>query len=180
MSAKRDTPSATSTASGIDRIATIAALQQAIELRRRLGDGMRVGRLLCSLARALHESGRDAEGTALVREALELLEPLGNSRELGRAFATHAQFCMLRNDLAQTVTWGDKAIELAERLNDAETLVHALNTVGTALLNVGSPDGAERLERSLHLARSAGLDVDVGRAFNNGSSTMRVGSVRSG
>ena len=147
--------------------ATIASLQQAIELSRSLGDRLRVGRLLCSLARALHESGRDSEGTVLVREAVELLEPLGDSRELGRAFGTRAQFCMLRDDLEQTVTWGDKAIELADRYNDTETLVHALNTVGTALLNVGSPEGADRLERSLRLARSAGLDVDVGRAFNN-------------
>ncbi len=147
--------------------ATIASLQQAIELSRSLGDRLRVGRLLCSLARALHESGRDSEGTVLVREAVELLEPLGDSRELGRAFGTRAQFCMLRDDLEQTVTWGDKAIELADRYNDTETLVHALNTVGTALLNVGSAEGADRLERSLRLARSAGLDVDVGRAFNN-------------
>ena len=147
--------------------ATIASLQQAIELSRSLGDRLRVGRLLCSLARALHESGRDSEGTVLVREAVELLEPLGDSRELGRAFGTRAQFCMLRDDLEQTVTWGDKAIELADRYNDTETLVHALNTVGTALLNVGSPEGADRLERSLRLARSAGLDMDVGRAFNN-------------
>jgi DNA-binding CsgD family transcriptional regulator/tetratricopeptide (TPR) repeat protein len=146
---------------------TIASLQQAIELSRSLDDRLRVGRLLCSLARALHESGRDSEGTALVREAVELLEPLGESRELGRAFGTRAQFCMLRDDLEQAVTWGDKAIELAERHDDTETLVHALNTVGTALLNVGSRQGAERLERSLRLARSAGLDVDVGRAFNN-------------
>ena len=153
---------------------TIASLQQAIELSRWLGDRLRLGRLLCSLARALHESGRDSEGTALVREAVELLEPLGESRELGRAFGTRAQFCMLTDDLEQTVMWGDKAIELADRLNDTETLVHALNTVGTALLNVGSPEGAERLERSLRLARSAGLDVDVGR----GVQQSRGGSTR--
>ena len=84
----------------------IASLQQAIRLSRGLGDWLRTGRLLCSLARALHESGRDSEGTALVREAVELLEPLGESPELGRAFATRAQFCMLTDDLEQTVTWG--------------------------------------------------------------------------
>lgn len=145
----------------------VASLQQAIELSRGLGDPLRVGRLLCSLARAFHESGRDADGTPLIREALELLEPLGATRELARALATRAQFSMLQGDLKQTMAWGDRATGLAERVGDTETLVHALNSVGTALLNVGARDGEERLERSLQLARSVGLDVDVGRAFNN-------------
>ena len=86
---------------------TIASLEQAIELSRSLGDRLRIGRLLCSLARALHESGRDSEGTPLVLEAVELLEPLGDSRELGRAFGTRAQFCMLTDSFEQTVTWGN-------------------------------------------------------------------------
>ena len=35
------------------------------------------------------------------------------------------------------------------------------------MLDAGSRDGEEKLERSLRLARQAGLDGDVGRAFNN-------------
>ena len=126
----------------------VASLQQAIELSRGQGDPVRVGRLLCSLARAFHESGRDADGTALIQEALELLEPLGATRPLARALATRAQFSMLRGDLKQTMAWGDRATEVAERVGDAETLVHALNSVGTALLNVGSRDREENLSEA--------------------------------
>ena len=74
---------------------------------------------------------------------------------------------MVADGLEGTVCWGTKAIELAERLGDTGTLVHALNSVGTAMLDGGSREGQEKLERSLRLAEQAGLDADVGRAFNN-------------
>ena len=45
---------------------------------------------------------------------------------------------MLTRDLERAVTWGGRAIELAERLGETEILVHALNNVGTA-------EAAERL-----------------------------------
>jgi hypothetical protein len=74
---------------------------------------------------------------------------------------------MVLTDVAGTVEWGLRAIRLAESLGDTETLVHALNSVGTVLLHSGSLEGAEKLERSLQLAREAGLEGDAGRAFNN-------------
>jgi DNA-binding CsgD family transcriptional regulator len=74
---------------------------------------------------------------------------------------------MIVADLEGTVAWGGKAIGIAERLGDTETLVHALASVGTAMLHNGSRDGEEKLERSLRLAQRAGLDGDAGRAFNN-------------
>jgi DNA-binding CsgD family transcriptional regulator/tetratricopeptide (TPR) repeat protein len=145
----------------------IEALARAVALRRELGDGRRLGGVLCSLARSLREAGRTPEAEPVVREAVGLLEPLGLSRELARAYAARCQFCMIVADLEGAVAWGSKAIALAERLGDTETLVHALASVGTAMLHAGLPDGEEKLEHSLRLARRAGLDGDAGRAFNN-------------
>src|SRR5581483_6473695 len=45
--------------------------------------------------------------------------------------------------------WGAPAIELAERLGETETLVHALHNVGVAELYAGAPEGAEKVARSL-------------------------------
>jgi DNA-binding CsgD family transcriptional regulator/tetratricopeptide (TPR) repeat protein len=145
----------------------IEALERAVALRRELGDLRRLGGVLCSLARSLREAGRMPEAEAVVREAVGLLEPLGLTRELGRAYGARCQFCMIVADLEGTVAWGAKAIGIAERLGDTETLVHALASVGTAMLHTGSRDGEEQLERSLRLAQRAGLDGDAGRAFNN-------------
>ena len=145
----------------------IDALERAAALRLELGDLRRLGRVLCSLARSLREAGRMPEAEAIVREAVGLLEPLGVTRELGRAYGVRCQLCMIAADLDGTVAWGAKAIGMAEMLGDTETLVHALASVGTAMLHAGLPDGEEKLERSLRLAEQAGLDGDAGRAFNN-------------
>ena len=159
--------------SGFDQ--AIDLLERALVLRRGLGDQRRVGDLLCSLARVLHNSGRAPDAEALAREAVALLEPLGPSRELARAYATRAHGCMVAYDLEGTIAWGTSAIDLAERFDDTEMLVHALNSVGTVTMHAGLPGGEEKLERSLRLAQREGLDGDAGRAFNNLISCVDLG-----
>jgi DNA-binding CsgD family transcriptional regulator/tetratricopeptide (TPR) repeat protein len=145
----------------------IVLLERALSLRRDLGDQRRVGDLLSSLARVVFTSGRTPDADALARDAVARLEPVGPIRELAHAYATRALLCSVLDDLDGTVSWGTSAIELAEGLGDTETLVHALNSVGTMLMCFGVAGGEEKLTRSLSLARTAGLDSEVGRAFNN-------------
>ena len=61
----------------------------------------------------------------------------------------------------------NRAIELAERLDETETLVHALHNVGLAELYAGAAGGDEKLARSLELATGAGLKEHVTRAHAN-------------
>ena len=142
-------------------------LERALSLRGELGDQLRSGDLLSSLARVVFSSGRTPDADALAAEAVARLEPVGRTRELARAYATRALLRMVLDDFDGTVAWGTAAIELAERLGDTETLVHALNSVGTMMMCHGVAAGEERLTRSLRLAQDAKLDSDVGRAFNN-------------
>jgi hypothetical protein len=67
----------------------------------------------------------------------------------------------------EAIDWGQRAIELAERLDDDEILAHALNNVGSAELQAGIANGAAKLERSLDLALGAGLHEHAARAFTN-------------
>ena len=155
----------------------IDALERAISSRREVGDQLRVGEAMCSLAWVLHKSGRTPEADVVAGEAVALLEPLGDGRQLARAYAARAQVCLVLSDLDGTVEWGERAIELAERFADTETVVRALNSIGTGMLDHGLVEGGERLQRSLTLAEQAGLEAEVGRAFNNlvsGALTSRV------
>jgi DNA-binding CsgD family transcriptional regulator len=68
-------------------------------------------------------------------------------------------------DTAGTLDWGAKAQELAERIDDREALVHAMNSVGTAGYLRGDDDGRRALERSLHLCKAWGFDEQAGRAY---------------
>ena len=93
------------------------------------------------------------------------MEPIGPSRELAMAFSNRSQLRMLADDPERAIEWGERAIALAEALGDQETLVHALNNVGSAELAMGH--GSERLERSLALALAADLEEHVARAYTN-------------
>ena len=98
---------------------------------------------------------------------MELLEGLAPGPELAMAYSNLAQLGMLASNIDEAVAWGGQAIELAESLGETETLVHALNNVGTAELCAGRPAGRPMLERSLALARANGLEEHVARAYTN-------------
>ena len=136
----------------------IDALERALALGRELGDKRRAADTLASLALVMHDAGRAPDAEALVSEAVELAEPLGPSRELARAYAGGAHLGMVFEDLDRTVAWGERAIELAETLNDTEILVHALTSVGPVLLKANHSEGRAHLERALRLALETGLD----------------------
>jgi DNA-binding CsgD family transcriptional regulator len=100
-------------------------------------------------------------------EAVELLETLTPDTRLAMAYSNRAQVLMLADNTAEAVRWGERAIALAESLGDTQTLVHALNNVGTALLTAQDERGRAHLERSLQLALEGGWEEHVARAYTN-------------
>jgi DNA-binding CsgD family transcriptional regulator/tetratricopeptide (TPR) repeat protein len=65
------------------------------------------------------------------------------------------------------VHWATRAIELAERIQDYESLSYALNNLGASELAHGDERGLAKLERSLQLALEHGYEEHVGRAYAN-------------
>jgi DNA-binding CsgD family transcriptional regulator len=142
----------------------IAARRMALEIWQRLGDARREGDSLRWLS---HLAWRGSEAAAAAQAALEKLEPLPPGPELAMAYSNLAQLHMLDHDLAGTLQWGMRAISLAEELGETETLVHALNNVGSARAYAGDAEGREDLKRSLQLARAVGHFDHAGRALAN-------------
>jgi DNA-binding CsgD family transcriptional regulator len=65
------------------------------------------------------------------------------------------------------VRWAGRAIELARRLGDQETLTHALTNIGSIRLHAGDPRGRVELEQAFEVASAAGLEDHAGRAVGN-------------
>jgi len=131
-----------------------------------------VGRDLRRLSRLNWFLGRHAEAERYGLAAVELLETLPVGRELAMAYANMANLRMVESDTAQTALWGERAIELAERLDDSETLSYALNSVGTAQLEDDDDRGWAQLKRSLAIALEHGYEEHVARAYGNLSGNM--------
>ncbi len=143
----------------------IAALEQALEIYRMVGDRRKEGVALCALSRRMWCGDRIREAGDVVRKSIEVLEQLPPGPELGMAYSSAAALYMNVEDAKGALAWGARALELGEQFDDTEIIVHALNNVGTMELLSGRPGGREKLERSLALAEQAGLDDHVGRAY---------------
>src|SRR6185503_2994384 len=114
--------------------------------------------------------GRNEQAEACAHEAITLLEALPESQELAWAYSNRAQLHMLAGQTNEAVSWGLRAIELAQKFDATETLVHALNNVGTAQLYAHDEQGWARLEESLRLSLAHNLEEHASRAFTNLSS----------
>ena len=123
------------------------------------------------LARTLWWAGRPGEAREVAREAVVLLEKDPPGRELALAYGHVAQLSMSSEDVDDALVWGKRALELAERVDDAEATLYALNTLGSVELWLGMAGGAAKMERSLALAQSGQLQDHVARAFANSART---------
>ena len=145
----------------------IEAQRHALELRREIGDTLKEGDSLRSLSRLLRFMGRTEEAAEIGHAAVTLLEPLPAGRELAMAYNNLSHICITADDSGGAAVWGTRALELADRLDDIEARVYALINIGAAEFRLGRPEGAEKLELSVTLARQAGLDELAGRALFN-------------
>jgi DNA-binding CsgD family transcriptional regulator len=136
----------------------IAALEDAAECRRELGDRVGEAEALIKLSEILWCPGRTADCDRTARDAVALLEPLPPGPALARAYVNLGEICCRRWLVEEGLDWGNRALELAEELGETETLVRAL-------LNNGQWAGDEEKERAgLDLARREGFEDYLGMA----------------
>ncbi len=145
----------------------IETQRRALEYRRKLDDGRKEGNSLRVLSRLLWCAGHPEEADKVGREALALLEQFSDTHELAMAYSNLSSLCMNAEDTEGTLAWGTRAMELAQRLDDREVLVHVLNNIGTMEVLTGAREGNKKLERSIELAEQAGLEEHAGRGYIN-------------
>lgn len=155
-------------------VEAVSARRAAVELREAAGDRERVGAGLRWLSRLHWWDGNRQEAEAAAARAVAVLEDVGPGHELAMAYSNQAQLDMLDNRLGAAVRWAGRAIELAERLGDRQTLSHALTNIGSARILSGDPAGRADLGRAFEVAVTAGLVDDAARALVNLSTDSAV------
>ncbi len=145
----------------------IRTRREALDIHREAGDRLREGKGLAVNGAALVRAGRNPEAEEASRRAIAVLRVLPPGPALAYAYRIQANLRMLNRDRAAAVRWGRKAIALAERFDERETVVTAYNAVGAAMLVYGDDRGRGHLEKSLALAREVGLHEWVAGAYLN-------------
>jgi DNA-binding CsgD family transcriptional regulator/tetratricopeptide (TPR) repeat protein len=151
--------------------ATIA-LKRAIELRHSIGDHLKEGENLGNLGVDFYLIGRKAEAEQACQSAIVILEALLPSAELARAYKSQCFIRTENRDCAEAVTWGEKAIALAEQFDDLETVARACNYGGCSMLIMDYERGTALMERSLQIGREANLPFTIGGTLANFVQTL--------
>lgn len=141
--------------------------REALALRVRLGQVAEAGEDERWLSRLLWWAGRREESEAAAERAIALLEPLGPTPGLAMAYSTLSQLKMLAWQPAEAADWGGRAIEMARELGDRETLAHALNNVGTSMVESHGDGGTPMLEEAIAIATADGMHDHAVRAIVN-------------
>ena len=144
-----------------------SARQAALVLRDAAGDREQVGESLRWLSRLSWWEGNRSKAEATAARAIAVLETLPPGHQLAMAYGNQAQLDMLAYRPEAALAWAGRAIELARRLGDQETLSHALTTIGSARSVSGDLGGRVELEQAFEVAVAAGLEDHAARALVN-------------
>ncbi len=152
---------------GID--AAVDACREALALHQQLDEALAAGRDERMLAGLEWFRGHIDAAQQHARSALRtLIRHRAVHRERGLAWATLAQLHLLGPTAEPAVRHGRRALLLLERAADADGLAYVLNTLGSAELRTAdTPQGWQRLRRSLAIALEAGLVEHAARAYAN-------------
>ena len=144
------------------------AQRTAIRIWRTLGDRRAEGASLTELSLLLWLDGASDEAMRAAVEGADLLaEVAPGSPELARAWAVLAQRQLVEGRDYGVMETSSRAFELAERLGETRTSVHALTTMAVGRIFLGDEEGWSMLEDAVARGRAARLPEETARALIN-------------
>ena len=153
-----------------NEIATaIVSLQKALDIWRERKVSLKEGDTLRFLSKLWYFEGDHSKAIDLALQSIDVLENGFPTRERALAYSNLSQLTMLSGDRESALLWGNKAIDLATRMEDHEIVSHALNNVGYILFKTPSSQdqGEQNLSYSLSIALRYGFHEHAARAYAN-------------
>jgi DNA-binding CsgD family transcriptional regulator len=145
----------------------VTFMTEAAQLRRGAGDCIALGRDLTRLTRFAWISGQRAAAERYAQESIAVLKDQPPGPELAWAYSHQSQLDMLAFRIGAAIAWGERALELARRLQQPEIVAHALGNIGTARAEHDADASCGELEESFELALAGGFHDHVQRAACN-------------
>jgi class 3 adenylate cyclase/tetratricopeptide (TPR) repeat protein len=143
-------------------------LDEAVRLHRERGDRRAAARATAGLASTLIRTWRPSEAIPMLVEAEQDLATDAPDSLLVELRSVLARGLISAGDAEATVTWADRALVDAERLELTAITADTLATKGTIFATVGRiREGEALLEAALRLAEARGFGLIAGRAAIN-------------
>lgn len=143
-----------------------AVADEALALRRRIGDPVSVSANLRHRYLCLWRLCRGKEANAAIEESIGLMREQSDSLERAWSFALYARALGETAPPAEAVPYAKEAIRIGDSLGDVEVVVQALQTLGILRLKLGQ-GGIAEVEQALEIARSETIEEQAARGFAN-------------
>jgi class 3 adenylate cyclase/tetratricopeptide (TPR) repeat protein len=135
--------------------------EEALGIRRLLGDPIGVGAALTSLASQAGAIGDAARSRDLLAEAVGILEAQPAGRELARAYAYRGEEAMFAGRGGEAIEFADRSLDLLRERRFDELVVMCLHIRGDARCSTGDPAGLEDLREALRLSEASANAADI-------------------
>ncbi|NIM95022.1 MAG: AAA family ATPase [Anaerolineales bacterium] len=146
----------------------ISYFYRALNLYKMLDDPIKIGDVESTLGWLQWVRGDRQASLMHIHRALSILEELGETKELAFAIANISRMHMLASEHDQSITWGERVLVLAERIDVGDAMVHTLNNVGISRIWTGDMEkGMAQLQESLRLSLALGHKEAASRAYIN-------------
>jgi predicted ATPase/KaiC/GvpD/RAD55 family RecA-like ATPase len=149
---------------------------EALLLSLGLSEKENAARLHSKMAAILfHDLGATEKCMEHLDEAVRILEEMPESAELARAYSLRAQALWHGGDLAGTLSWAEKALELSEKLSAFDVMAESYTNLALGLKDTGKTEKAvECLEKALKIALDNGYVETAMRIYNNLAATLTM------
>jgi DNA-binding CsgD family transcriptional regulator/tetratricopeptide (TPR) repeat protein len=141
--------------------------KEAILIWKQLERHDRIGDNLHTLSSLFWSAGNRREAEQYIDQAIKVLQELSPSPALARAYNTKSQFYVFAGDEELGILWGNRAIELADKLGVVDVLIHAMTNSASAKKWLKDETQREKLERALQMARDQEMHIHVSRGYAN-------------
>jgi predicted ATPase/DNA-binding SARP family transcriptional activator len=141
--------------------------ETAIGELRAHGRTVELGGAMVSLSAVCAFRGETLHARELLDDAIGLLEREAPGTELARAYAQMARRHTLAERWEEAVSWSERALALAERLDMKEVSVLALQYRGNARSGLGDLGGLDDLREAVRAGLDHGLGAETARAYFN-------------
>jgi DNA-binding CsgD family transcriptional regulator len=142
---------------------------KSLALWKEKNDIEKISNSLRLLSRLWWLNGNSKKAEIFAEQAVDLLKSQPSSETKAMAFSNMSQLKMLFDQSAECIAWGEKAIAIAQEVGAEAALSHALNNVGSVLMDIQSSKqkGIKLLQESLSIALKNSFHEHAARAYSN-------------
>ena len=142
---------------------------KSLNLWKEKNDQEKIGNCMRFLSRLWWFEGKQERAESYAVQAIEVLDKQPSSKAKAMAYSDMSRLKMTMDLTDECLLWGEKAIAIAQEVDDQETVSNALNIMGSSLMLDGPTlqKGLGLLQQSLEIALKNSYHEHVARAYTS-------------